>query len=437
MAARFKTWGGPLTEVRTGHYGCGVNPTGVTLNRTCGTGSLTGQLDGVDTPGYYKRKARGQLLPHTYFRKWEGSCSDSGVTQYRVSFNQATCTDCSPSYTHTHLNDVPLTKITPDMALFEEFISSKNLDLDYLVQKAAGDAYASGWDGLTFLAEIHKTRDLVRKGMARLIKVFQDPNSILKFFKKNGRDWRTMTRLSAKEWLEYRYGWRILYYDILSIIEALETLDQKFSRITRTAGVTSTDQEVIVQDLSHSLRSGTLAINFQRTSTLNWVLGTRGVVTADIRPPKLQLNAVVTAWELTTFSFIVDWFINIGGWLDALSYATITSKDSSSTGIKVKLTASADSVYTSKTGSKAACVTSVSGFTGSATSQGEYSLRTPTSVPYVPLIKVNLDGLKVLDLSAILISTFVAFKAKTQMPRLGKRSRKRTPPLDLDLLTRR
>lgn len=409
MAERYKSWGGPMTEVRTGTSGCGVNPTGGTLSRTCGTGTLTGELWGVDLPGFHKRKARGHLLPHTYFRKWEGQCSDTGITKYRATF-KSSCGDCSPSYTHTHLNDVPLTNITPSLALFENKLNDLNLSLDYLVQKAAADAYASGYDGLTFLAELGKTRQLVRKGMSRLIEILSNPGNVIRALRENGKSWRRLTKISAQEWLEFRYGWRILWYDMQEISKAMSSLDEEWSRVTRTAGLTTSIQDVIEQDLTHSIRSGTVGIDFLRVSTLNWSLGSRGVVTADIRPPKLQTNFVVTAWELTTFSFVVDWFINVGQWLEALSFAAITTKYSASSGIGLKLQASATSTHTGISGSRASCCTGVTGFSGSATSEGIYLLRTPSPVPFLPQVELRLDAFKIADLVAILLSVFLKFR---------------------------
>lgn len=39
---------------------------------------------------------------------------------------------------------------------------------------------------------------------------------------------------------------------------------------------------------------------------------------------QIQLNPFVTAWELVPFSFVVDWFVNVGDWLQSQTATLVT-----------------------------------------------------------------------------------------------------------------
>jgi hypothetical protein len=134
-------------------------------------------------------------------------------------------------------------------------------------------------------------------------------------------------KILANNWLAYQYGWRPLLSDAVG---AATTLYDYFegngkwggrTRISRTAkgsaksgsyvqpdyyvqgwnNVSSWEREPVVA------RAG-LLLEIEHTSAA--LASQLGVGLSD---------PLLTAWELTPFSFVFDWFVDIGGWLEARS----------------------------------------------------------------------------------------------------------------------
>lgn len=126
----------------------------------------------------------------------------------------------------------------------------------------------------------------------------------------------------SQRWLEFQYGWRPLVQDVHGAAEALaEALNQGppygtargvATRVHTTASVTP--DSVLTKDL---YRQGT----FRREGTYTIKYGLRFTASTLYWPVALGLtNPALLAWELLPFSFVADWFADIGtviGNLDA------------------------------------------------------------------------------------------------------------------------
>lgn len=122
----------------------------------------------------------------------------------------------------------------------------------------------------------------------------------------------------------------------------------------------------------------------------------RGSVTADINPPRFQLNPVITGWELIRFSFIIDWFVQVGTWLEAMSFLVFSTNYTASYGYKVTREVNCtmtDVVFNA---------TSSGSHEGYALSTGELTWRIPSTVSHLPTIRVNVNTPKMIDLWALL-----------------------------------
>jgi hypothetical protein len=123
-------------------------------------------------------------------------------------------------------------------------------------------------------------------------------------------------------WLAYQYGWRPLVNDVHSVAK---TIEEGFQ----------TDPPLSVRAIEHDADFGppTLYTKYQGTRDLagGSVIGRfeRGVevgVTCTLSNPSLYqldayglLNPIHLAWELLPLSFVVDWFFNVGNFLQALT----------------------------------------------------------------------------------------------------------------------
>ena len=112
-------------------------------------------------------------------------------------------------------------------------------------------------------------------------------------------------------WLELQYGWLPSLSDAFAAAEAYE----KLTKFERTSTVVSSAKEVFtVQASANSFLISTLELWKQRIS---YTYELSEVLSA---PRSLGLqDPLSVAWELIPYSFVVDWFIPIGTYLDNLA----------------------------------------------------------------------------------------------------------------------
>lgn len=119
----------------------------------------------------------------------------------------------------------------------------------------------------------------------------------------------------ARKWLEWKYGWMPLAQDVKGSIEALSNRGKGDWKITARSSHR--------KDLRRQIISGSYG-----TKCLVVSGGFAGVqVRIDSVPPDDLLaalnavgilNAFNVAYQATRYSFVVDWFVPVGEWLEAL-----------------------------------------------------------------------------------------------------------------------
>lgn len=341
---------------------------------------------GYKTPYFRRRVRNGDLIPFTPFRQFSltGSATykeDFQSTTYPTSGVRTWNTDGSggfaltPSIGHLDISEGALELYTA------------SVDVGPFVQQAAAKIYTRSFDALTFLAELHKTIHMVTSAGRRLVK-------LVEAFRRR-KPSESLSSLVSKEasnlWLEGRYGWRILLFDIQDISNTIQTLHEKKTRLTQRSGISyssSAHSQVINDDIYHT------AIHHTVDSV---DVSLRGSVAADIDLPKLLFNPFATAWELVRFSFVVDWFIDVGQALEALSFLALQTNYTACTGISVTLTRTLSADNTTKAGY------STNLFERSGSAVAKLLIRTPCTVPTLPQPKLNLNVAKVTDLVALLL----------------------------------
>jgi hypothetical protein len=248
-------------------------------------------------------------------------------------------------------------------------------DAQYFVQAAADAIYSQNFDALTFVAELKSFRVRFRLLFNRFLLILKrlDLDSL------------------ANVWLEARYQWRTLLYDMQDLHNALVEFDSEKSRFVKTTGTTShTVDEVRTQFFGSDF-------DFTEIITTNITYGVGGIVAADILPPRFQISPITTAYELVRLSHVVDWFVNIGQALGALHFLLLSEEHTAAKRYKVTV-------------QKNLTITDVSpkpGITINSVYQNWHSefnlwLRIPTTVTAIPHLKVRLDAFKIADLLALL-----------------------------------
>lgn len=147
-----------------------------------------------------------------------------------------------------------------------------------------------------------------------------------------GKTAESVTRANADAWLEYRYGMLPLYLDINQVIKIFS---EKYTELERRRAVVRSGQEV-VDNRTIAMASRALpvltnigytfyaagSVDVQRTLRIS-----SGVM-YEVSPRTLAQELAVqfslgstampsSLWEQIPFSFVGDWFFNVGDWLAA------------------------------------------------------------------------------------------------------------------------
>lgn len=352
--ARTASWAGPLSYTITGHWD---RKTTV----------------GVDLKHFYRRKLRGDLLPHTDFSQFEGKLDYSPGTYYGKILPNGAWTNYS-SYIPGGYN-WPLDEGDNNLA-------SKMRTVDpglaaYHIQSAAAAIQSRGWDVLTFASELPKLISQVR-GIAK------------KFVNMSAG--HTSERL-MQLWMEGRYGWRTLAYDIKDLSEAITEYDAKRTIYSERRGTSY--GESWDSSSSFTTNEGTI----EQTWVFTQNNSIRGSVAARITPPKFEVNPLKTAWELTRLSWMLDWVLDVGTAIDAFNFTRCAVEQTASYGIHRTFTGSLSVTK----------VTPVSGRSLTASYSGTCEIQTtkrvPSSIPSLPqLTGRNLSPEMSIDLLALMRS---------------------------------
>jgi len=337
-------------------------------------------LAGEKTENYYARKSAGDLIPHTSIRRTSKTGANTGGSQYllvepNVNYGTTTVTSDlvrpfpstpAPWYVETD----ELNAYTPDPD-----------DISYEIQRAAANIASQGHDTLTFLAELAKVKRLFKQTIKNLLTL------------RYPKDYKAF----AADWLAIRYGWRTLIFDLDSLNSAIREFDVERTRYQERSGSRQTYDLETVTDSNF----GSLPIAIETTTVTTKVeVSIRGNVNADIEPDRFQLNPVNTAWELLPWSFVLDWLLNVGQALMALTFYSQSTNEVASGGYKITFNRTAEIVRH----------TYASGYSGNRQISGymnAYILeREPQTVSYVPKIRLRLDEWKILDLLALVVSRF-------------------------------
>jgi hypothetical protein len=128
------------------------------------------------------------------------------------------------------------------------------------------------------------------------------------------------TRTAADNWLQMQYGWKPLLMDLHGSMEALAKLnlaDASIKQVTASAQTSRWD----VSDLGLATHSPTVAGWTRVHTTSRCKYGVRFTVESHLLAFLAQsgfLNPINLVWETIPFSFVADWFLPIGPWLETL-----------------------------------------------------------------------------------------------------------------------
>lgn len=126
---------------------------------------------------------------------------------------------------------------------------------------------------------------------------------------------------ATETWLLYRYGLMPLWYSARDIVEAYNRRAQVY-KTTRGKSVTSRKETFGSWNLAmpgnlfprQQVQLG-YEIEWEEIDRVTYKQCFDGNVIGRL----IGINPLVTAWELTTLSFVIDWFLQVGDYLQAIS----------------------------------------------------------------------------------------------------------------------
>lgn len=127
----------------------------------------------------------------------------------------------------------------------------------------------------------------------------------------------------AENWLELQYGWKPLLMDIEGLLKSLSNLTIAQPTVRRVVGKGRFERSAIsIFDTYTWPQVGTGKGKFSYRFTTDCKIG----ITFRMDQPLLSFlaqlgftNPINLVWEILPFSFVADWFIGIGPYLEALS----------------------------------------------------------------------------------------------------------------------
>lgn len=185
---------------------------------------------------------------------------------------------------------------------------------------------------LVSAAELPKTVRMINKALMLLRNPLINAKNKLRLTRvqlRTPQGRKALLDMAEQDWLEGRYGWRPFIYDVMSWVEASKS---KYSeRRTVKGQVTSVSPAPFVETYSQT-SVGCPPVTLTTKWQIDYIASAGqtadfGVNLSQFARTWGALDVAGTAWELVKFSFILDWFFNLGDSLKALQvYALIDER---------------------------------------------------------------------------------------------------------------
>lgn len=274
----------------------------------------------VVTPNYKKLQASGLIVNNPMTKTVTVETEIPMTLEYEWRILKLGCTPAREYLAEIYIGDgqknmqsaIPSGNRYLDVPVIT---SSKLESLKELaVTKAWSRVSTAEVSGLVTLAELNKTVAGLAKTLGRVFRIYK---AIRKMQIKNLKK-----ELSFKElqdvYLEARYGLRPLYYDIKGFAAVLNT-EQHLGRQTFRGKElhSETVQSSVPKLLVSSSAAAGFGIyrNYERLSRID-ISARAGVLTDITALSAIELmglgQVAEAAWDLVPFSFIIDWFVNVG-----------------------------------------------------------------------------------------------------------------------------
>jgi hypothetical protein len=185
--------------------------------------------------------------------------------------------------------------------------------------KAHADVRAPEFDGATFIAELTETISMLRNPVKAWQKLIREISKRQRRSKYASDRNLILRDFIEQNWLQYRYGIMPLVFAAEDAIGALESMRHK--RVFFTARGSAHEQVIGTEVQSGNLHNWSWRIE-RELETTHDVLVRCGIRYYSDRDPTWGMdweNVPPAVWEVIPFSFVADWFVNVGDYIRAIT----------------------------------------------------------------------------------------------------------------------
>lgn len=406
LKARHVVDTGMYTLIGSSQHGYPAPPARVTEDY--GEGKVTENTVDVVTPNFAKLIEQGAVINNPFTRtivNWTNPHPGDIEHIYR-KVNGLTCYLHSPAQTHDKYYRMFGYKYVggynnPMWLVMDPALraAKRQNAIDLAVTQAHANIDTSEMLALASAAESRKTVDSMRNILWRVFKIAKNVRKLNFSALRN----ELSPKEVAQRYMEARYAIRPLIYDAAGVANAFSKArgyERRTFRGFAEDGYDTSDTVTGVQSF------GMVKTNWKRT--LEYSVSVRAGVMCDVQISDLTTFGIdklaESAWELFPFSFIVDWFANVGDTIAAHTPdAGVTQLASWATVRERLFTAQTKVGHTTTSVASGYVDVSVS-FPDHTWSREELVLdrvKDP-EISVLPSVALHLDGYKLTDLAIIL-----------------------------------
>jgi hypothetical protein len=214
------------------------------------------------------------------------------------------------------------TSVYPNLEHFQAEVEDVSSKIERLKTEAWGEvlnAYSLGSElgelgqTLRFVSElIHTVKHPIKSFM-------KARDQMIRNFKRKGIKMGSLDAANELSglWLQYRYAFMPLVYSVQDVMKLLDG-NPTFVTARRKVGA-----EISFPDLPE--KSTYLYDEF--VGSVEYRITVKGTWKVNSNSDRIDINPITTAWELIPLSFVVDWFVNVGDFLQSYVRNLTSSAD--------------------------------------------------------------------------------------------------------------
>lgn len=207
-------------------------------------------------------------------------------------------------------------------------IHDTNLDANVVNKALSGmnDQMRNTIDLSTDVAQAGQTKGMLKSAAAMSAYVLRHPAKALKQayqdYVKSPGGTKKFTKDAGSKWLEFQYGWKPLAQTLWDCGQAaMRDSSQRLTVKGRASGNVNRVENYYGEQNYRSVRVITDEVRCE--IRCDYAINQSALQTMS---GYTSLNPASIAWELTPYSFVVDWFVDVGGYLRNFETALLTSQ---------------------------------------------------------------------------------------------------------------